>query len=314
VPIPVQRRDIRICPAANFTVAIEQAGRDLTEARARLGNVDMAMGLSGRMLHFLRLAYVLSGIFIVTFALYPWLAVCFLLRFQRGQRIIPKVFHRTMRGLLGLSVTVRGYPSSFRPLFLVSNHTSWLDIVVITSFLPVVFVAKQEVSSWPFFGWLAKLQRSIFVNRDKRHGVREVIGRIADALLLGEVIGLFPEGTSTDGTHVSPFRSALVGAVQETLRRATDLRALTIQPVAISYVGPNGKLAVWAREDETPFFSHLLRVASLRQINVLLTWGEPTTADLKSDRKELTRQLEGAVSRLVAEANKSNDLLECTEI
>jgi 1-acyl-sn-glycerol-3-phosphate acyltransferase len=268
----------------------------------------MALRPIGRALHLLRLVYVLSGIFVVTFALYPWLVACFLLRYQRGQRFIPKVFHRTMSGLLGLTVVVRGSPSSLRPLFLVSNHTSWLDIVVITSFLPVVFVAKQEVENWPFFGWLAKLQRSIFVNRDKRHDVHKAVGRIAEALLSGEVIGLFPEGTSTGGTDVSPFRSALIGAVHETLRRATNLPTLTIQPLAITYVGPNRKLAVWAREDETPFFSHLLQVASLRQIDLLLTWGEPTAADLNSDRKELTRQLEETVRRLVVEANESNDL------
>jgi lyso-ornithine lipid O-acyltransferase len=258
-------------------------------------------------LHVLRLVYVLSGIFVVTFALYPWLATCSMLRYQRGQQLVPQVFHRTMSGLLGLNVVVRGSPSLLRPLFLASNHTSWLDTIVITSFLPVVFVAKQEVSSWPFFGWLAQLQRSIFVNRDKRHEVLKAIGRIADALLSGEVVALFPEGTSTDGADVSPFRSALVGAVHETLRRAADLSALTIQPLAITYVGANGKLAVWAREDATPFFPHLLQVAALRQIDVLLMWGEPMTADPNSDRKELTRQLEGAVRRLVLEAHASNE-------
>jgi 1-acyl-sn-glycerol-3-phosphate acyltransferase len=279
----------------------------LTEAHARHGNLDNAFRPIGRALYLLRVAYVLSGIFVVTFALYPWLVACFLLRCRRGQRFIPKVFHRAMRGLLGLTVVVRGSPASLRPLFLVSNHTSWLDIIVITSFLPVVFVAKQEVSNWPFFGWLARLQRSIFVNRDKRHEVHKTIGRIADALLSGEVIGLFPEGTSTDGADVSPFRSALVGAVHETLRRAVDLPTLTIQPLAITYVGLNRKLAIWTREDETPFFSHLLQVAGLRQIDILLTWGEPTTAGLNSDRKELTRQLEETVRRLVVEANASND-------
>jgi len=286
---------------------IEQAERNLTDAGARHENSDMAFRPIDRVLHVLRLVYVLSGIFVATFALYPWLATCFMLRYQRGQQVVPQVFHRTMRRLLGLNVVVRGSPSSLRPLFLASNHTSWLDIIVITSFLPVVFVAKQEVSSWPFFGWLAHLQRSIFVNRDKRHEVHKAIGRIADALLTGEVVALFPEGTSTDGTDVSPFRSALVGAVHETFRRSADLSALAIQPLAITYAGANGKLAVWAREDATPFFPHLLQVAALRQIDVLLMWGEPMTVDSNSDRKELTRLLEGAVRRLVLEAHASKE-------
>lgn len=254
----------------------------------------------------LRQIYVLFGIFVVTFLLYPWLAACFILRYQRGQQLVPQVFHRAMSRVLRLNVVVRGSHSSLRPLFLASNHTSWLDIIVITSFLPVIFVAKQEVSSWPFFGWLAKLQRSIFVDREKKQDVRKPIGLIADALLSGEVVALFPEGTSTDGTDVSPFRSALVGAVHETLRRATDLPEVSIQPLAITYVGGNGKLAVWARENETAFFPHLLQVAALHQIDVRLTWGEPIIADTNSNRKELTRQLEAAVRRLVLETNASN--------
>jgi lyso-ornithine lipid O-acyltransferase len=278
----------------------------LTEARARDGNPDMTFRPLGRVLNVLRQVYVLSGIFVVTFALYPWLAMCFMLRHQRGQQLVPQVFHRLMSRLLGLNVVVRGSPSSLRPLFLASNHTSWLDIIVITSFLPVIFVAKQEVSSWPFFGWLAQLQRSIFVNRQKKQDVHRPIGQIADALRSGEVVTLFPEGTSTDGTDVSPFRSALVGAVHETLRRATDLPALTIQPLAVTYVGANGELAIWARENETAFFPHLLQVATLQRIDVLLTWGKPITADKNSDRKELTRQLEDAVRRLVVEANASH--------
>src|SRR5215813_13821146 len=161
----------------------------------------------------LRVAYVLCGIFVTTFVLYPFLAASSLLNYRHGQRVIPNVYHRFMRGLLGLKISVKGSPSLHRPLCLVANHTSWLDIIVITSSLPVVFVAKQEVASWPFFGWLAQLQRSIFVNRDKRHQVHQAIDRIADALVAGEIICIFPEGTSTDGTSVVPFRSALIGAV-----------------------------------------------------------------------------------------------------
>src|SRR5690348_7268735 len=75
---------------------------------------------------FLRQAYVLGGIFVTTFALYPLLAASFLLRYRQGQRLIPNVYHRIMRGLLGLNVSTKGSPSSRRPLCLVSNHTSWL--------------------------------------------------------------------------------------------------------------------------------------------------------------------------------------------
>jgi 1-acyl-sn-glycerol-3-phosphate acyltransferase len=254
----------------------------------------------------LRVAFVLGGIF-VTLALYPWLAhpvSCVIGRATTDS----KLYHRIMRGMLGLNISVKGSPSSRRPLCLVANHTSWLDIIVISSFLPVVFVAKQEVASWPFFGWLAQLQRSIFVNRHRRHQVYQTIDRIADALLAGEVIGIFPEGTSTDGMDVVPFRSALIGAVHEALRREERLSAIFVQPVSVTYVGPNRRSAVWALEDEIPFFPHLLQAAGLRQIDVALTWGEPVPADMSSDRKELAKGLEQTVRRMVAEAHQSQAL------
>jgi lyso-ornithine lipid O-acyltransferase len=257
-----------------------------------------------RALHLFRLGYVISGIAVTTLFFYPWLAASRRLRYRQGQRLVPKVYHRILRALLGIRISVQGIPSSLRPLLVVANHTSWLDIVVISSFLPVVFVAQHEVASWPIFGWLAQQQRSIFVNRNRRQQVHETIGRIADALASGEVVGIFPEGTSTDGTDVFPFRSALIGAVRETLLRAEHLPAIFIQPISVAYVGANRRLAVWAREDEIKFVPHLLQVISLQRIDVALTWGEPIPADISSDRKALTKRLEAAIRQLVAEANE----------
>jgi lyso-ornithine lipid O-acyltransferase len=282
--------------------------RHSVEAHAWRDDSNMVLQRIRGALRLLRQAYVLCGIFVITFALYPFLAASFLLNYRQGQRLIPKAYHRIMRGLLGLKISVKGCPSLRRPLCLVANHTSWLDIIVLTSFLPVVFVAKQEVASWPFFGWLAQLQRSIFVNRERRNLVHQTIDRIADALLAGEIIGLFPEGTSTDGTDVVPFRSALIGAVHETLRRDERLPEIFIQPVSVTYVGPKRRLAVWALEDEIPFFAHLLQVAGLRRIDVALTWGEPIPAGLKSDRKVLAKRLEETVRRLVADAHRSGGM------
>jgi lyso-ornithine lipid O-acyltransferase len=250
-------------------------------------------------LRIFRLGYVLGAVILITLLLYPWLAASVLLRYRQGQRLIPKVYHRLLRTLLGIRICAQGGPSSHRPLLVVANHTSWLDIVIISSFLPIVFVAKQEVARLPIFGWLAKLQRSIFVNRDRRHDVHATISCVADSLAAGEVVGIFPEGTSTDGTTVFPFRSALIGAVGETLRREKHMPAIFIQPVSVAYVGPNQRLAIWAREDEIPFVPHLLQVISLRRIDVALAWGDPIAADVLSDRKVLTRHLEAAVRELM---------------
>jgi 1-acyl-sn-glycerol-3-phosphate acyltransferase len=254
--------------------------------------------------HIFRLAYVLSAIIITTLILYPWLAAFLRLGYRQGQRLVPKMYHRILRALLGIKITIQESPSSHRPLLVVANHSSWLDIVVISSFLPAVFVARHDAASWPIFGWLAQLQRSIFVNRDQRRQVHAAINCIADALASGEVVVIFPEGTSTDGTDVSPFRSALIGAVHETLRRAGHLPAIFIQPVSVTYVGANRRLAIWAREDEIELVPHLLQVIRLQRIDVALAWGDPIPADMSSDRKALTKQLEGAIRQLIAKAPK----------
>ena len=267
--------------------------------------------------HVIRQAYVLAGIAIATVILYPWLAASSFLRYREGQQQIPVAFHRIMRVLLGLSISVKGAPASGRPLMIVANHTSWLDIIVISSFLPVVFVAKHEVASWPFFGWLAQLQRSIFIVRSQRLQIQQTIDRIADALIAGDVVGIFPEGTSTDGTFVSPFRSALIGSAREVVRKMERLPSIFIQPVSVvpclgaagwqimrplGFVATDYSLAVWALEDEIPFFPHLLRVARLCRIDVVLTWGEPIEANRGSDRKALAKRLEGTVRQQIAEA------------
>jgi lyso-ornithine lipid O-acyltransferase len=259
-------------------------------------------------LHAFRLAYVLSAVSITIVLLYPWLEASAFLGFRKGQLLISTIFHRTIRAILGLRIFAKGTPSSIRPLMVIANHTSWLDIIVIESVLPAVFVTQHEVASWPVFGRLAKLKPSIFVNRTRRLQVFKTIDCIAAALATGEAVAIFPEGTSTDGANVIPFRSSLFGSVRETLLRAGHLPAISIQPVSVSYVGARRRSAVWALEDDIRFFPHLLQVAALRKIDVALTWGEPVQADVSSDRKLLAKHLEDTIRRMVAEAQRSDAL------
>jgi lyso-ornithine lipid O-acyltransferase len=249
-----------------------------------------------------RLAYVLSAVAITILILYPWLEASARLRFRGGQRLISRTFHRIMASLLGLKISIKGIPSSARPLIVVANHISWLDIIAISSFLPAIFVTQHGVASWPIFGRLAKLSPSIFVNRDRRLEVAKTISCISDALARDEVVAIFPEGTSSDGTKILPFRSALLGAVREILREAEHLPAILIQPISVAYVGPERRLAAWALEDEIEFVPHLIQVVGLRRIDVALTWEDPIPAEVSSDRKALSKQLEETVRRSVAEA------------
>ena len=156
------------------------------------------------------------------------------------QRTIPHWCHRILCALIGVRIREVGVRSADSPALILSNHVSWLDICVISALAPVVFVAKREVAGWPVFGSLAKLQRTIFVNRQARHQIGAASREIAGRLLGGDAVVLFAEGTSSDGTRVLPFRSSLVGAVHHALGNSTHHTHVTVQPMSVAYVSVSG--------------------------------------------------------------------------
>src|SRR6266516_123787 len=131
--------------------------------------------------------------------------------FARTQRLHARAtwLHRWSRfacRVMGIRVTTRGS----MPLsgLLVSNHLSYLDVLVLSSIRPCVFVAKRDVSAWPLFGWLARAAGTIFVDREHRLSSSAVVDLVRATLASGSVVVLFPEGTSSDGSTVLPFKSA----------------------------------------------------------------------------------------------------------
>ncbi len=177
---------------------------------------------------------VLAAVFVWTIVLLPGQ----LFAIATGSRLverIPLLYHRVLSRLLRVSVIQHGAMAERRPVLFVANHVSWLDIVVLSKLLPVCFVAKREVASWPFFGHLAKLQRSVFIDRARRAagGQRDEIERRLNA---GDNLVLFGEGTSGDGIRVLPFKSALFAVAE----RQIDGRPLTVQPLTIAYTRLDG--------------------------------------------------------------------------
>jgi lyso-ornithine lipid O-acyltransferase len=232
-----------------------------------------------------------------------------------ARRWIPVKYHRTLCALLGIRVKIIGTCAQRRPLLIVANHSSWLDIVVISSAAPVVFVAKSEVASWPFFGLCAKLQRSIFVDRRRRHKTVEVNAEIAQRLLDGDPVVLFGEGTSSDGNRVLPFRTALIGAAHAALSSA-NIGHVTVQPLSLVYVGRHGlpfnrverrALAWYGGIDLWP---HLMKVLRRGAIDAILTWGEPVAYNADSDRKQMAVAMETAVRRNAAAARRGQVRLQ----
>ena len=247
----------------------------------------------------LRTALVLTVFALVTAVLMPaqWLAVALNRPLRRR---IPVFYHRFVCRLLGVHVHATGAPIQGRPLLIVANHSSWLDICIITSLAPVVFVAKSEIARWPFFGLLAKLQRTVFVERDRRQKTGAVNAAIAQRLAEGDPVLLFGEGTAGDGNRVLPFRTALIGAARDAIAAAGNDRVF-IQPLSIAYVGQQGialgrhlrPRATWyGKMKLTEHIGHIVRTGA---VDVSVTWGEPIPYDGSTDRKVLARQLESFV-------------------
>jgi 1-acyl-sn-glycerol-3-phosphate acyltransferase len=113
-----------------------------------------------------------------------------------------------------------------KPYLLVANHISWLDIHIINSIRPVIFVAKADVSKWPIFGYLASMLGTIFLKREKLSDIKRVIQLMREKLNNQEVVAIFPEGTSSDGKSVLPFKSNLFEAAHQA---QVDVLPITIQ-------------------------------------------------------------------------------------
>ncbi|MDR3493097.1 MAG: lysophospholipid acyltransferase family protein [Ancalomicrobiaceae bacterium] len=217
-------------------------------------------------------------------------------------RQLPVWWHGFVLRRLGVRVTEAGGPANDRPLLITANHISWLDISVLASRTSLSFVAKSEVASWPIFGLFARLQRCIFVDRQRRTATGATTREIGDRLKAGDAIVLFPEGTSGDGNGILPFRSALLGAARAAIGEGEG--TVWVQPVAIRYRRLQGlpigrferpRLAWYGNMDLIP---HLLAAFSLVAVDVDVIWGEPIATTDASDRKTLAATLERCVTRL----------------
>ena len=151
------------------------------------------------------------GFLCLTLPLMP-IQLSLILLHLRAARWLPWVYHRVLCRLLGVRIVVQGEAPA-APALLVSNHVSWFDIPILSSVMPLSFIAKREVGGWPMFGWMAKLQRCVFVNRENRQSTGKSSAEIAARLNEGDCLVLFPEGTSNNGRSIMPFKSAYFGVV-----------------------------------------------------------------------------------------------------
>lgn len=225
---------------------------------------------------------------------------------------LPLWFHKYLCAIIGIRVIVRGTPYEGACL-LASNHNSYLDIPVLGSVKPrLSFVAKKEVAAWPFFGTLARLQQTVFVDRERRtkavHTANEIHQRIAS----GDTLVLFPEGTSSDGNRVLPFKSALMVVAQMAAGSGEDDKPVVVQPLSVTYTKlcgiPMGRQfrPYFAWYGDMDLGPHLWEAFTLGPFDVVVEFHEPVTLDSHGDRKKLAayceaRSAEGVSRALVGE-------------
>ncbi len=234
--------------------------------------------------------------------------------FSRPARTaVARSWFRGCSWLCALKVRVHGRPVGEGPVLYTANHVSYLDIPILGELLDAAFVAKAEVARWPVIGPLAKLQRTIFIERTAtRASVENVEAR--DRLAAGESVIIFPEGTSSDGQRVLPFKSALF-EIAKPWRLGRDI---WIQPVSVAYPRyadgrplTGGLEACYAWYGDATLFGHLLRVFGLRGAVVEMTFHEPVRASAFPDRKALAWHCEARVAAGVRAAHRVHRGAEC---
>lgn len=224
----------------------------------------------------------------------------------RGRPLL-RFWHRMATRMLGLRIHVHGAMDARRPLMLAANHVSWADITVLAAVADVSFIAKSDMAGWPVFGWFSRMQRSVYVERERRRKSGEQAGEIASRLAEGDVMVLFAEGTTGDGTMMLPFKTTLFGAATMMLS-ASHHDEMWIQPVALAYTRvqglPMGRrnrgLISWIGDQD--LVPHLLGVLREGAIDVEVRFGEPVRFTGATGRKEAARLTEARVRAMLQAA------------
>jgi 1-acyl-sn-glycerol-3-phosphate acyltransferase len=227
--------------------------------------------------------------------------------------VLPRFFHRIGCFFLGLRVEVIGQPATGRPTLLVSNHISWTDIVAVGSVADVTFVAKREVGDWPFVGMMARLQKTIFVDRTRRSDAGRTAQEMGTHMAGGNAVLLFAEGQSDIGTHVLPFRSALVGAAQHAMIEA-GAKDVVIQPLTIAYTRLQGlpvsrnerSLIAWIKSKSVK--QNIREILGGPVKDVTVAFGTPIPLGENDNRKQVTKAAEDQVRAMLVALNRGQKL------
>lgn len=244
-------------------------------------------------------AFKLLAFFVLSLVIVP--AQLLVLCVHKGPYayILPQLWHKGVCFIFRIKVRLRGAPVQNNQTLYVSNHLSYLDIPAIATTIRASFVAKSDVASWPVFGFLSKLQQTAFIERSRGAAAKEA-GALDRMLAAGKSLIVFPEGTSTDGQSVLPFKSSLFSlALKDTAQ------PLHIQPFSIQIKKVNGKapttqelrdIYAWHRDMDTELPQHLWLFAKSKGAEIALSFQPVIISSDFEDRKTLARHCHEAVS------------------
>ena len=193
----------------------------------------------------------------------------------------------TWRKCIGHQLIIKGELSKVKPTLFVSNHSSYIDILILGTFIPARFVAKKEVAKWPIMGWLATRQGTIYIDRSK-NAISYGTDKLLSYIDKGESLILFPEGTTSDGCRILPFGSSFFDVAVK--------RNIEVQPITVTYAGWDRlpmprfirKSCGWFSPD-IDLLTHLWFVSQLGTIQVIVDLHPPLKPQEFTSRKELSQ-------------------------
>ena len=221
---------------------------------------------------------------------------------------LPVIFYRLLIWLLSIKIEYEGnFKNSTSCNLFVSNHISYLDIPILGSMFPLRFVAKSEVKHWPILGFLSKLASTFFINRVRSDSLFQK-NKIFNLLSKGIKLLIFPEGTTSDGNRVLPFKSSLFSALEN--------KNFIIQPLIIIYSNLNGMpINRWLRPiiawyGDMELRPHLSILKNIKSINVKIIYLKPVNTMNFSNRKELCNHLERQIHEAYSAAGSRKKFAE----
>ena len=254
----------------------------------------------------IRMIVALFCVAVATLVLVPFQLLAMKTGWYR-EGLVRGLWHKVNVKAMGFRVHLNGTMTTKRPLLIASNHISWTDIEIMASLFDISFIAKSELAGWPLIGKLSRLQRPIYVERDRKRKSGEQASELATRLAANEPMVLFAEGSTADGNMLLPFKSTLFGAASKVIAEGIA-DTIYIQPVAIAYTRIHGMpmgrqhrvLGSWiGDQDLVPHIAELLREGA---IDVELHFGEPLEFSSGASRKTLARQVERRVHDMMQDA------------